>query len=337
MAASTRLASATGSDMAGRPRPLFLSLGRGRLAIAGRPVWLLLLLAWWLPAMAATATVDAVAENMLLLQTTSGGWSKHYHDKAVDYRHVFDDAERVALHAADRVDDATIDNKATTYEITYLAEAYARSGNPAYLHAARRGVDYLLAAQYANGGWPQYYPDRSLYRHQVTFNDDAMTRVLNLLQDIAEGKAALAALTPEYGERARQAVQRGIGCVVATQVRIDGRGTIWAAQYDETNLQPAKARAYELPSLATSESVGVLRLLIRQPQPSPQVLAAVESAAQWLDTHRMRDVAVEKIDAANEQSGRDVRIVAAPGASMWARFYALDNSNRCIPIAMVSA
>ena len=28
-----------------------------------------------------------------------------------------------------------------------------------YLNAAKRGIDYLLTAQYANGGWPQYYPD----------------------------------------------------------------------------------------------------------------------------------------------------------------------------------
>ena len=315
--------------MARRPRPSFPFPGRGRSATTGRPrwptLWLLLLLAWWSPAMAAPPSVDAVAENMLLLQTASGGWSKHYRGKAVDYRHVFDAAERAALRAADRVDDATIDNKATTHEIAYLAQAHARTGNPAYLHAARRGVDYLLAAQYANGGWPQYYPDRALYRHQVTFNDDAMIRVLALLQDIAESRGALAMLTPEYGERARQAVQRGIDCVLATQVRIDGRATIWAAQYDETSLQPAKARAYELPSLAVSESVGVLRLLMRQPQPSPQVLAAVESGAHWLDAQRLRDLAIEKVDAPNEEGGHDVRIVAVPGASLWARFYGLDD------------
>lgn len=315
--------------MARRPRPSLPFPGRGRSATAGRlcwpAFWLLLLLAWWPPLAAAPVSVDAVAENMLLLQTASGGWSKHYRGKAVDYRHMFDADERAALRAPGRIDDATIDNKATTHEIAYLAEAYARTGNPAYLHAARRGVHYLLEAQYANGGWPQYYPDRALYRQQVTFNDDAMTRVLDLLQDIAGGKGALAVLAPEYGERARQAVQRGIDCILATQVRIGGRATIWAAQYDEASLQPARARAYELPSLAVSESVGVLRLLMRQPQPSPQVLAAVESAAYWLDAHRLHDLAIEKVDAPNEESGRDVRVVAAPGASLWARFYGLDD------------
>lgn len=316
--------------MASRPRPLLPSPGRGRSAIAGRlrwpALWLsLLLLAWWPPAVAASVSVDAVAENMLLLQTASGGWSKHYRGKAVDYRHVFDAAERAALRAPDRVDDATIDNKATTHEIAYLAEAYARTGNPAYLHAARRGVDYLLAAQYANGGWPQYYPDRALYRHQVTFNDDAMTRVLELLQDIAEAKGGLAALTPEYDARARQALQRGLDCVLAMQVRIDDRATIWAAQYDEASLQPARARAYELPSLAVSESVGVLRLLMRQQQPSSQAIAAIEAGLQWLEAHAQADLAVQRIDAPEQPSGKDVVLVAAPGKRLWARFHDLQH------------
>lgn len=285
-----------------------------------------LLLALCLPVLPAMAArTEAVAENMLLLQTASGGWSKHYQGKAVDYGRTFDAAERAALRAPDREDEATIDNKATTHEIVHLLDAHARTGNPAYLAAARRGVDYLLAAQYPNGGWPQYYPDRSLYRQQITFNDDAMTRVLNLLQDIVEGKGALAQLTPDYGDKARAALDKGIACVLATQVKIGSQLTIWAAQYDQATLQPAKARSYELPALAVSESVGVVRLLMRQPQPSPQVLAAVDSAARWLEAHRLRDLARRMIDAPDEDTGQDVLIVSEPGASLWARFYDLEH------------
>ena len=60
------------------------------------------------------ANTDPVAENMLLLQTASGGWSKHYRENKVDYTQAFDAAERDALRAPGRHDDATIDNKATT-------------------------------------------------------------------------------------------------------------------------------------------------------------------------------------------------------------------------------
>jgi PelA/Pel-15E family pectate lyase len=271
-----------------------------------------------------TAATDPVAENMLLLQTPSGGWSKHYHGKKVDYDRSYAADERAALRAPGRRDDATIDNKATTREIAYLAAAHAKTGNPAYLDGARRGVEYLLRAQYANGGWPQFYPDHSSYRHQVTLNDDAMVHAITVLQDVADGRGDLAVLTPEYGARAAAAVRRGIDSLLALQVVIDGKPTIWAAQYEETTLQPAKARAYELPSLAVAESVGVLRLLMRQPQPDARIVAAVESAARWLEAHRLHDLALERIDAPSEETGRDVLVAARPGASLWARFYDLE-------------
>ncbi len=185
-------------------------------------------------------------------------------------------------------------------------------------------MEYLLHAQYANGGWPQFHPDRSLYRAHITFNDDAMVRVIGLLRDIAQGDGDMAVLAPEFGARAREAAQRGIGSILATQVRIDGVPTIWAAQYDENSLQPAKARAYELPALAVSESVGIMRLLMRQPHPDARVVAAVESAAAWLHAHRLPDLALQRIDAPAEETGKDVRVVPQAGASLWARFYDLE-------------
>ena len=280
---------------------------------------------------AATPTVapaiDPVAENMLLLQTASGGWSKHHLGRKVDYTLALGDAEQAALRAADRRDDATLDNKATTSEIVALAEAHARTGNPAYLDGARRGVEYLLRAQYPNGGWPQFHPDLSSYRHQITLNDDAMVRVIGLLQDVATAEGALAALPAELRARAAAAAARGIDSLLALQVKIDGQPTIWAAQYDEATLRPAKARAYELPSLAVAESVGVLRLLMRQPQPDARTVAAIESAAHWLQAHRLHDLALERVQAPAEDTGKDVLVVARPGASLWARFYDLEQQH----------
>src|SRR5690606_38195608 len=115
---------------------------RGRMARCLRVAALALGLATALPAGAATATMrsDPVAENMLRLQTASGGWSKHYRGRAVDYRQPLDEAALRQLRDPARVDDATIDNNATTSEIAYLARAYRDTGNPAYLEAARRGV-----------------------------------------------------------------------------------------------------------------------------------------------------------------------------------------------------
>ncbi|NIJ93290.1 PelA/Pel-15E family pectate lyase [Xanthomonas campestris] len=273
-----------------------------------------------------SALADKIADNMLLLQTASGGWSKQYKGVAVDYNRTFTAAEIAELQQPGRKDDATIDNKATTYEVGYLSTIYKTEKNAKYVAAAKRGVDYLLTAQYANGGWPQFYPDLSSYHHQITYNDDAMVRVLNLLQDISEGKGDTGALLrASHGARARQAVTKGLECVLATQVKIGGTLTIWGAQYDEVTLKPAKARAYELASLASSESVSIVRFLMRQPNPSAQIKTSVEAAARWFDTHRMRDLATKKIDDPTQETGKDVILIAQPGASLWARFYDLQN------------
>lgn len=271
----------------------------------------------------AAAERDAVAERMLQVQTASGGWPKHLAGKAVDYARPFNPAESEALAQADRPDDATIDNDATTREIVHLAKAWQRTGDLRYRDAALRGVDYLLGAQYANGGWPQFHPDRSIYRGQVTFNDDAMTQVVDLLQDIAEGTGDVQALALLRGEAARAAVDRAIALILDLQVRIDGVATIWAAQYDETTLVPATARSYELPSLASAESVNIVRLLMRQPDPSPAIVEAIERACEWFAAHALANAAIERDDVSGGRP-REVRLVERPGATLWARFYDLE-------------
>ncbi|NYZ62302.1 pectate lyase [Luteimonas sp. SJ-16] len=266
---------------------------------------------------------DPVAERMLQAQTASGGWPKHLAGEAIDYTRPFNAVEHTVLAQVDRPDDATIDNNATTREILHLARAWRDSGEQRYRDSALRGVDYLLGAQYPNGGWPQFYPDRSGYRSQVTFNDDAMTRVVGLLQDIAEGKGDVAALAPLRGEAARAAVDRAIALILDLQVRIDGVPTVWAAQYDETTLAPATARSYELPSLSSAESVDIVRLLMRQPDPSPAIVDAVERACDWFAAHALRNAAIERIGASGGRP-RDVRLVERAGATLWARFYDLE-------------
>ncbi|WP_266104093.1 pectate lyase [Xanthomonas cassavae] len=84
-----------------------------------------------------SAMADKIADNMLLLQTASGGWSKQYKGVAVDYTRTFTAAEIAELQQPGRKDDATIDNKATTYEITYLATAFKNEKNAKYIAAAR--------------------------------------------------------------------------------------------------------------------------------------------------------------------------------------------------------
>ena len=92
----------------------------------------------------------------------------------------------------------------------------------------------------------------------------------------------------ERRARARAAVERGLAVVLKAQVRIDGTPTAWGAQHDEVTLEPRPARTFEPASLSASESVGIVRFLMRQP-PTPAIVAAVDAAVAWLRAVRLPD------------------------------------------------
>lgn len=273
---------------------------------------------------AQTASVDSVAERMLVYQRSYGGWPKAIHEQKVDYNIPLTEQVRKEIVQGIGNDDATIDNKATSREIIYLMHAYTTTKNEAYLKAAERGIDYLLEAQYDNGGWPQYYPNKKIYRAQVTYNDDAMINVLNILQDVAELKGDYAVLGQEYAKKAQKAVDKGLKCILKTQITLKGKLTVWAAQYDEKTLVPAKARAFELPSLSSSESSNIVKFLMRQKNPSPEVIKAITSAVQWFDDAKISGFKVERIDDTKQPKGKDVILVPDTSSVIWARFYDLD-------------
>ena len=220
--------------------------------------------------------------------------------------------------------DATIDNNATSREINYLAAAYQKTNNPAYRQGTEKGIRFLLEMQYANGGFPQYYPDFSNYRHQITYNDNAMMQVLELLRNVARQQAPFIGLDAALVPLAQQAVERGTDCILKTQYVRKGQLTAWCAQYDEKTLQPAKARAFELASLSGGESVAIVRFLLGIENPTPAVKTAIESAVAWFEKVKLTNTAVKEIAAPQEASGRDRVMIAEPGSTIWARFYELE-------------
>ena len=90
------------------------------------------------------------------------------------------------------------------------------------------------------------------------------------------------------------------------------------------SLLPAKARAFELPSLSGDESVGIVRFLMDTEQPSAEVKAAVDGA--WFEQVKMPGYSLKEIPAPQEPRGIDRVIVAQPGATLWARFYEPDTN-----------
>lgn len=264
---------------------------------------------------------DPVAENMLLYQRNVGGWPKAVNEVKVDYNKTLTDEQKAATKAGASRIDATIDNAATFKEINYLVNAYSKTNNKAYLQSAEKGIRYLLKAQYANGGWPQYYPDSALYRSQITFNDNAMINVMQVLSNVANRTKGFEVVDQALVAPAADAVKRGIDCILKTQIKVDGKLTAWNQQYDKRTLQPVPARKFELVGLSASESASIVEFLMHVPSPSADIQKAVKSAVAWFDAVKITGYRFDHIQDDKQPTKRDGVLVDDPSSVIWARYY----------------
>ncbi len=267
---------------------------------------------------------DMVADNMLLFQRDYGGWPKHFHEDKIDYNKVYSALEKATITDESNRNDATIDNDATNKEIMHLLKAYQSNGNKKYLDAAERGIRYLLKAQYANGGWPQFYPDLSSYRHEITYNDNAMINTMNVLYDLSLGNPYFNAVDPSLRKPAAAAVKKGIECILKTQIKVNGKLTVWCAQYDEVSFLPAKARAYELPSFSGEESVDIVLFLMRLPNPTAEIKQSIHNAVEWFVKNKIIGWDWKFVKDSTALKGFDRVLVKDEKNEMWARFYDLE-------------
>jgi PelA/Pel-15E family pectate lyase len=213
--------------------------------------------------------------------------------------------------------------------LSFLARVYTAQRQERHRESFLKGIDYLLRAQYPNGGWPQFYPDPHGYHKHITFNDGAMIGVMKVLRDVAEKKPVYSFVDEARRANAAKAVEKGIECILKTQVIVNGRRTVWGAQHDEVTFASAPARTFEPASLSAGESVDVVRFLMSIKDPPPAIVDAVESAVRWFEESELKGIKwIEKADA-SQPGGVDRVVVKDPNASTWARFYEI-GSNRPI-------
>lgn len=263
-----------------------------------------------------------IADNLLLYQHPTGGWPKN-----IDMAQKLSEADKDSIlneqsAGGTTLSNITIDNDATYTQMRYLARAYDASGNERFREGFLRGLDYLLEAQYANGGWPQYYPIRKGYSEHITFNDNAMIGVMSLLKDIAGQKPPYTFIDKERRAYIASALDKGLEIILATQIKVNGTLTAWCAQYDKDDFTPAKARSYEHPSISGDESVNITRYLMEIDAPSPRVIEAVESAAHWFEDAAIHGKKLVQQENPDVHRGYERFVVDDPYAPpMWARFY----------------
>ncbi len=267
----------------------------------------------------ASDEAKKVATNILSYQADLGGWPKNIDTTSKPY-----EGDRSKL-------DPTFDNSATTDELRFLAHIYQATKDETYRTAFLKGLDYILKAQYANGGWPQFYPPHpgTPYQRFITFNDNAMVRLMQFIRDVHD-QELFDLVDSDRREKCQQAFDKGIECILKCQIKVDGKLTAWCAQHDEKDFSPRIARTYELVSLSGSESVAIVDMLMSLERPSPEVVQSVEGAVAWLDSAKIPGIRVERRADSQAPRGFNKVVVQDPSAPpMWARFYEI-GTNRPI-------
>jgi PelA/Pel-15E family pectate lyase len=277
------------------------------------------------------ATPDAlrIARIVVSFQTPAGGWSKNLnmadHERRPGEHFAGNNLSRyLAPGDFDTPHDAawsyvgTLDNDATTTQLQFLARVVTALGpkdSAPYRAAFLRGIDYLLAAQYPNGGWPQVWPLDGGYHDAVTFNDNALIGAMRVLGAVAAGNAPYAFVPADVRDKASRAVAKGIECILAAQVVVQGIKTVWGQQHDALTLQLVAARNYEPAALCAAESAGIVQFLMDLPKPDPRVAASIQAALAWFRKTAIRDHRYVR----DAEGGR---LESQPGAPLlWARFY----------------
>ena len=258
-----------------------------------------------------------LANTILSYQTPTGGWSK-----AIDYSR---GPRAVGTHWTGQSGSGwhycgTLDNRSTTEQIRFLAYLHRINQDAKFIDGAHRGLQWLLDAQFPNGGWPQVYPLESGYHEAITLNDGAMLHAVQLLLEVGDGKIPFEWVEASLRTKSKEAAMKGIQCLLRVQVVLDGKPTVWCAQHDPLTLAPVAARLKEPVSLSGGESADLVKFLMREAPDSKEMRIAISAAVEWFEARKIVGLKKSK----NESGKTDYILDASSNEVLWARFYDIE-------------
>ncbi|MDP9047429.1 MAG: pectate lyase [Bacteroidota bacterium] len=265
-----------------------------------------------------------IGDNILLFQKTNGGWPKNY-----DVFAILTDSQKDSVRSARTTLSTTFDNGSTYTQLAALAVIYTATKIEKYKAGALKGIDFILAAQYKNGGWPQYFPPEADYSREITFNDGAFQGIMELIRDILDNKPQYSFINNSYRTRLKAAFDKGMVCILKTQINDAGKPTAWCQQYDEQTLKPAWARKFEPPSICNKESADLVLFLMQTDHPKPKIIEAVKNVVAWFRESAIYNTRVKTIPAPRMVTPFRVSVsdkvvehdTSAP--PIWTRYYEL--------------
>lgn len=176
--------------------------------------------------------------------------------------------------------NATFDDAGSSEAMQFLLRMYLEKRDPRFKPALDRALDFVLASQYPNGGWPQRWPaGRPFTQHgadytgYITFNDDVAGENIKFLVMVAQTLG-----DPRVGP----AIRRAMDVFVITQQPAPQAG--WGLQHRVDDLKPAAARSYEPLALTTHTTAANAAQLMSfyELTGDPKYLARVPEALDWL-------------------------------------------------------
>lgn len=236
--------------------------------------------------------IKEIADNILLFQMNNGGWPKNY-----DVFAILSPTQKDSVSAAKAKENTTFDNGCTYTHIAALAIAYTATGAEKYKDGALKGIDFVLKAQYKNGGWPQYYPLESNYSRHITYNDGAFQGIMELLKAILDHQVQYAFIDDAYRKKVVVAFNKGLDCIVKTQINDTGTPTVWCQQHDEVTLKPAWARKFEPPAICNKESADLVLFLMTIHHPSKAIKKVIDDADAWFEASKIYHTRIKVIPA----------------------------------------
>jgi len=249
-----------------------------------------------------TSEALTVAEACLTYQVSGeGGW-----EKGMGTAHTGDWAH------------STIDNDATTSQIRFLMRCYQQTGDSRYFQSAMKGVDCLFSMQYSNGGYMQNLNTAGTYHAHITLNDGAYLHVMEIMKEMSTKTGDFTSVTDAYAAKAATSLEKAVQCLLDMQIKVNGVKTAWCQQHDENTLAPASARAYELPSICTSESAGIITFLYQMAKETGRndIIQSVNAAITWFKSAALYDIT---FDWNSDQT--DKVVTKVPGAELGQKYH----------------
>ena len=202
-------------------------------------------------------------------QRKEGGW-----DHRVDVGHV------VPGHSPVRQSgNCTFDDDITQGAVTFLMNLDREIDEEWLTSSISRALSFIMAAQFLNGAWPQWYPLIGGYHDYYTYNDNAINDCIRVM---------LAAHS-QYDNHAYLASALAGGKFILAS-RLSEDQPVWAQQYSH-DMKPAWARTFEPPGIDTAVSASNIRTLINLYLYTGEdtYLEPIPYAIDWFERSKLSD------------------------------------------------